>query len=89
MSDSLKRNGMSKPSLYTKEAIQERRAVSDLLRQARQALPISRATGTHNIGYRARLSQAAQGGASQVKTRWTDGDSVGCAQALDLSKDPQ
>ncbi len=38
MSDSLKRNDMSKPSLYTKEAIQERRAVSDLLRQARQDL---------------------------------------------------
>ncbi len=38
MSGSLKRNGMDKHGVYTKEAIQERRAVSDLLRQARQAL---------------------------------------------------
>ncbi len=33
-----KRNGMYKHGLYTKEAIQERRALSDLLRQARQVL---------------------------------------------------
>ncbi len=38
MSGSHKRNGMYKHGVYTKEAIQERRALSDLLRQARQPL---------------------------------------------------
>ena len=33
-----KRNGMYKHGLFTKEAIQERRELSELLRQARQTL---------------------------------------------------
>ena len=33
-----KRNGMYKHGVYTKEVIQERRALSDRLRQARQAV---------------------------------------------------
>ena len=33
-----KRNGMYKHGIYTKEAIEERRALSDLLRASREAL---------------------------------------------------